>query len=115
MGLQARMMSQAMRILTGKCSRSAVSLIFLNQVRDKIGVLYGNPETTTCGRALKFYSSSIRLSITRKEAIWEGTKENIVGTPWICAALKMVEAYCSAAHRLIFYTQEKVVIRDLTK
>lgn len=78
MGLQARMMSQAMRILTGKCSRSAVSLIFLNQVRDKIGVLYGNPETTTCGRALKFYSS-IRLSITRKEAIWEGTKENIVG------------------------------------
>ena len=78
MGLQARMLSQAMRILTGKCARSMTTLVFLNQVRDKIGVLYGNPETTTCGRALKFYSS-VRLSISRKEAIWEGTKENIIG------------------------------------
>ena len=78
MGLQARMLSQAMRILTGKCARSMTTIVFLNQVRDKIGVLYGNPETTTCGRALKFYSS-VRLSISRKEAIWEGTKENIIG------------------------------------
>ena len=78
MGLQARMFSQAMRILTGKAARSSTTLLFINQVRDKIGVLYGNPETTSCGRALKFYSS-VRLSISRKEAIWEGTKENIIG------------------------------------
>jgi len=78
MGLQARMFSQAMRILTGKCSRSQTTILWLNQVRDKIGVMYGNPETTPGGRALKFYSS-VRLSISRKEAIWEGTKENIVG------------------------------------
>lgn len=78
MGLQARMFSQAMRILTGKCSRSQTTILWLNQVRDKIGVLYGNPETTPGGRALKFYSS-VRLSISRKAAIWEGTKENIIG------------------------------------
>jgi len=67
-----------MRILTGKCSRSQTTILWLNQMRDKIGVMYGNPETTPGGRALKFYSS-VRLSISRKEAIWEGTKENIVG------------------------------------
>ena len=78
MGLQARMFSQAMRILTGKASRAGTTLIFINQIREKIGVMYGNPETTPCGRALKFYSS-VRLSISRKEAIWEGTKENIIG------------------------------------
>lgn len=78
MGLQARMFSQAMRILTGKCSRSQTTILWLNQVRDKIGIVYGNPETTPGGRALKFYSS-VRLSISRKEPIWEGTKENIIG------------------------------------
>jgi recombination protein RecA len=78
MGLQARMFSQALRILTGKAARAGTTLIFLNQIREKIGVMYGNPETTPCGRALKFYSS-VRLSISRKEPIWEGTKENIVG------------------------------------
>ena len=78
MGLQARMFSQAMRILTGKCSRSQTTILWLNQVRDKIGIVYGNPETTPGGRALKFYSS-VRLSISRKEAVWEGTKENIIG------------------------------------
>jgi recombination protein RecA len=67
-GLQSRMMSQAMRILTGKVSHNGVTLIFINQIREKIGVKYGNPETTPGGRALKFYSS-LRLSITRKEAI----------------------------------------------
>jgi recombination protein RecA len=77
-GLQARMMSQAMRILIGKCARNQVTILFINQIREKIGVMWGNPETTPCGRALKFYSS-LRLSITRKEPIWEGTKENIVG------------------------------------
>jgi recombination protein RecA len=78
MGLQARMMSQAMRILTGKASRNGVTLLFLNQIREKIGVMYGNPETTPGGRALKFFAS-VRLSISRKEAIWEGNKENIIG------------------------------------
>jgi recombination protein RecA len=78
MGLQARMFSQAMRILTGKAARIGTTLIFINQIREKIGVMYGNPETTPGGRALKFYSS-IRLSISRKEAIWQGTKENIIG------------------------------------
>jgi recombination protein RecA len=78
MGLQARMFSQALRILTGKCSRSQTTILWLNQVREKIGVMYGNPETTPGGRALKFYSS-VRLSISRKEPIWEGTKENIIG------------------------------------
>ena len=78
MGLQARMMSQALRILTGKATRTQTTLIFINQIREKIGVMYGNPETTPGGRALKFYSS-VRLSVSRKEAIWEGNKENIVG------------------------------------
>lgn len=80
MGLQARMMSQAMRILTGKCARNNVTLVFINQIREKIGEMYGNPETTPCGRALKFHSS-IRLSITRPmgKAITEGSKDNIVG------------------------------------
>jgi recombination protein RecA len=80
MGLQSRMLSQAMRILTGKCCRSQTTILFINQIREKIGTMFGNPETTPGGRALKFYSS-VRLSVTRpqNEAIWEGTKENIVG------------------------------------
>jgi recombination protein RecA len=78
MGLQSRMFSQAMRILTGKAARSGTTLLFINQVREKIGVMFGNPETTPGGRALKFYSS-VRLSVSRKESIWEGTKENIIG------------------------------------
>jgi recombination protein RecA len=64
MGLQARLMSQAMRKLTQTVSKTKTTLIFINQVRDKIGVMFGNPETTTGGRALKFYSS-IRLDIRR--------------------------------------------------
>jgi recombination protein RecA len=67
-GLQSRLMSQACRILTGKCSRNLIPIIFINQIREKIGVKYGNPETTPGGRALKFYSS-LRLSISRKEVI----------------------------------------------
>ena len=78
MGLQSRMLSQAMRILAGKASRNGTTLLFTNQTREKIGMMYGNPITTPGGRALKFYSS-VRLSISRKEAIWEGTKENIIG------------------------------------
>src|SRR6184192_1027166 len=71
MGLQARLMSQALRKLTGIVSKSKTCLIFINQIREKIGVMFGNPETTTGGRALKFYSS-IRADIRRIAAIKEG-------------------------------------------
>lgn len=70
-GLQARLMSQALRKLTGVVSRSHTSLIFINQIREKIGVMFGNPETTTGGRALKFYSS-VRIDIRRIGQIKEG-------------------------------------------
>jgi recombination protein RecA len=71
MGMQARLMSQAMRKLTGIVSKSNTCLIFINQIREKIGVMFGNPETTTGGRALKFYSS-IRVDIRRVAAIKDG-------------------------------------------
>jgi recombination protein RecA len=71
MGLQARLMSQALRKLTGAVSRSHTCLIFINQIREKIGVMFGNPETTTGGRALKFYAS-VRLDIRRIAAIKDG-------------------------------------------
>jgi recombination protein RecA len=76
MGLQARLMSQALRKLTGIVSKSNTCLIFINQIRDKIGVMFGSPETTTGGRALKFYSS-VRLDIRRIAAIKDG--DAIVG------------------------------------
>src|SRR5215471_4860651 len=71
MGLQARLMSQALRKLTGVVSKSKTSLIFINQLREKIGVMFGNPETTTGGRALKFYAS-VRLDIRRIASIKDG-------------------------------------------
>ena len=71
MGVQARLMSQAMRKLTGIVSKSNTCLIFINQIREKIGVMFGNPETTTGGRALKFYSS-VRLDVRRIAAIKDG-------------------------------------------
>jgi recombination protein RecA len=71
MGLQARLMSQALRKLTGTVSKSRTCLIFINQIREKIGVMFGNPETTTGGRALKFYSS-VRIDIRRIAAIKDG-------------------------------------------
>jgi recombination protein RecA len=71
MGLQARLMSQALRKLTGIVSKSKTCLIFINQLREKIGVMFGNPETTTGGRALKFYSS-VRIDIRRIGAIKDG-------------------------------------------
>src|SRR5574338_1379061 len=76
MGLQARLMSQALRKLTGIVSKSKTCLIFINQLREKIGVMFGNPETTTGGRALKFYSS-VRIDIRRIGAIKDG--ETTVG------------------------------------
>jgi recombination protein RecA len=71
MGLQARLMSQALRKLTGAISKSQASVVFINQIRMKIGVMFGNPETTTGGNALKFYSS-VRLDIRRIESIKDG-------------------------------------------
>src|SRR5438105_1795332 len=73
MGLQARLMSQALRKLTGIVSKSRTCLIFINQIREKIGVMFGNPETTTGGRALKFYAS-MRVDIRRIQSIKEGDK-----------------------------------------
>jgi recombination protein RecA len=73
MGLQARLMSQALRKLTGSISKSKTCIIFINQLRQKIGVMYGNPETTTGGLALKFYAS-VRLDIRRIESIKQGDK-----------------------------------------
>jgi recombination protein RecA len=71
MGLQARLMSQALRKLTGLVSKSNVSVVFINQIREKIGIVFGNPETTTGGRALKFYTT-VRLEIRRSTAIKDG-------------------------------------------
>jgi recombination protein RecA len=75
-GLLARLMSQAMRKLTGYINKSNVCVIFINQLREKVGVMFGNPETTTGGKALKFYSS-IRLDVRRVDSIKEGSE--IVG------------------------------------
>jgi recombination protein RecA len=76
MGVQARLMSQALRKLTGIVSKSKTCLIFINQIREKIGVMFGNPETTTGGRALKFYSS-VRIDIRRIAAIKDG--DSVIG------------------------------------
>jgi len=76
-GLQARLMSQALRKLTGAIARSKTSVVFINQLREKIGVMFGNPETTTGGKALKFYAS-VRLDIRRIQAVKE--KEDVVGS-----------------------------------
>ena len=77
MGLQARLMSQAMRKLAGAISKSKTCVIFINQIREKIGIMFGNPETTTGGRALKFYSS-VRMDIRRTASIKDA--ENIIGS-----------------------------------
>jgi recombination protein RecA len=77
MGLQARLMSQALRKLTGTISKTHTSLIFINQIRHKIGVMFGNPETTTGGNALKFYAS-LRLDIRKIGALKDG--QEIIGS-----------------------------------
>jgi recombination protein RecA len=76
-GLQARLMSQALRKLTGAIARSRTSVVFINQLREKIGVMFGNPETTTGGKALKFYAS-VRLDIRRLGAVKD--KEEVIGS-----------------------------------
>jgi recombination protein RecA len=86
-------MSQALRKLTGIVSKSRTCLIFINQIREKIGVMFGNPETTTGGRALKFYSS-IRLDIRRTSQIKEG--EEVIGSR---VKVKVVKNKCAAPFR----------------
>ncbi|HEX2121568.1 MAG TPA: recombinase RecA [Thermoanaerobaculia bacterium] len=93
MGLQARLMSQALRKLTGVVSKSKTCLIFINQIREKIGVMFGNPETTTGGRALKFYSS-VRLDIRRTTQIKEG--DEVIGSR---VKVKVVKNKCAAPFR----------------
>ncbi len=93
MGLQARLMSQALRKLTAIVAKSKTSLIFINQLREKIGVMFGNPETTTGGRALKFYSS-VRLDIRRIASLKEG--DVVVGSR---AKVKVVKNKVAAPFR----------------
>ena len=93
MGLQARLMSQALRKLTGIVSKSQTCLIFINQIREKIGVMFGNPETTTGGRALKFYSS-VRIDIRRIAAIKDG--DVVIGSR---TRVKMVKNKVAAPFR----------------
>ena len=90
MGLQARLMSQALRKLTGAIARSNTSVIFINQLREKIGVMFGNPETTTGGKALKFYAS-LRLDIRRIGPVKE--KEDVIGSH---VRVKVVKNKCAA-------------------
>jgi recombination protein RecA len=84
-GLQARLMSQALRKITGALSNSGTTAIFINQLREKIGVMFGSPETTTGGKALKFYAS-IRLDVRRIETLKDGT--DAVGNRTRCKVVK---------------------------
>lgn len=93
MGVQARLMSQALRKLTGIVSRSNTCLIFINQIREKIGVMFGNPETTTGGRALKFYAS-VRCDVRRVAAIKDG--ETVIGNR---TKVKVVKNKCAPPFR----------------
>jgi recombination protein RecA len=95
MGLHARLMSQALRKLTGSISKSRTMVIFINQIRMKIGVMFGNPETTTGGNALKFYAS-VRLDIRRIGAIKE--REQVVGNQ---TRVKVVKNKMAAPHRVV--------------
>lgn len=95
MGLHARLMSQALRKLTGSISKSQTTVIFINQIRMKIGVMFGNPETTTGGNALKFYSS-VRLDIRRTGALTEG--EEVVGNK---TSVKVVKNKVSAPFKKV--------------
>jgi recombination protein RecA len=84
-GLQARLMSQALRKLTAIISKSNTAFVFINQIREKIGVLFGNPETTTGGRALKFYAT-VRIEVRRSDSLKDGT--NIIGNRVVAKVVK---------------------------
>ena len=101
MGLQARLMSQALRKLTGNVSKSKTCFVFINQVREKIGVVYGNPEVTTGGRALKFYASQ-RIEVRRTGPIKDG--EKIVGNQTRVKVVKnkLGAPFCEAEPELLY-------------